>query len=352
MRTEVEGVEVLIGVDPHKATSSIAAIDESGELLEQASFSSGRHGLLALGAWAKRFEERRWAVEGASGLGRAVARYLVANGERVVDVPAKLSARVRLLSTGGARKNDRLDAVYAAVAASQSERLRSVDGEDLVAVLRMLTERRDDLVKARTRAMNHLHALLRDLLPGGMDKRVSTARAAEVLRRVRPRPTAGRARKRLASDLLRDLRRLDRQIGELDGRIAEAVEESSTSLTEIYGLGPILAAKIVGRVGDARRFPNKGHFASHTGTAPVEASSGEVVRHRLSRGGDRQLNYALHMIAIRQIAQDTRGRAYYRRKMAEGKSSKEALRCLKRRISDAVFQKLRSDLRAVSTTAA
>jgi transposase len=352
MRTEVERMEVLIGVDPHKATNSVAAIDESGELLEHASFPSSRHGLRALGAWAKRFEKRRWAVERASGLGRAVAQYLVANGEGVVDVPAKLSARVRLLSTGGARKNDRLDAVYTAVAASQSERLRSVAEEDLVAVLRMLTERRDDLVKARTRAMNHLHALLRDLLPGGVAKRVPTARAAEILRRVRPRAGAGRARKRLAQDLLRDLRRLDRQIGELDGRIAEAVEESATSLTEIYGLGPILAAKIVGRVGDARRFPNKSHFASHTGTAPVEASSGEVVRHRLSRAGDRQLNYALHMIAICQIAQDTRGRAYYRRKIAEGKSGKEALRCLKRRISDAVFQKLRSDLRAASTAAA
>ncbi len=169
---------------------------------------------------------------------------------------------------------------------------------------------------------------------------------------MRPRPTAGRARKRPASVLLRDLRRLDRQIGELDGRIAEAVDESSTSLTEIYGFGPILAAKIVGRVGDARRFPNKSYFASHTGTAPVEVSSGEVVRHRFSQAGDRQLNYALHMIAICQIARRTRGCAYYRRKIAKGKSGKEALHCLKRRISDAVFQKLRSDLRAASTAAA
>ncbi len=219
----------------------------------------------------------------------------------------------------------------------------------------MLTERRDDLVKARTRAMNHLlHALLRDLLlPGGMARRVSTAgRAAEILRRARPRSSAGRARRRLASDLLGDLRRFDRQLDGLDERIAQAVEETSTSLVEIYGLGPILAAKIVGRVGDVSRFPTKGHFAAHTGTAPVEASSGEVVRHRLSRAGDRQLNYAPHMVAICQIAQDTRGRAYYRKKMAEGKSGKEALRCLKRRISDAVFQKLRSDLRAVSANAA
>jgi transposase len=142
-----EGTEVLMGVDPHKARNSVAAIDESGELLEHASFSSSRHGLRALRAWAKRFEKRCWAVEEASGLGRAVAQYLLANGEGMVDVPSKLSAGVRLLTTGGARKNDRLDAVYTAVAASQSERLHSVGEEDLVAVLRMLTERRDDLVR-------------------------------------------------------------------------------------------------------------------------------------------------------------------------------------------------------------
>jgi transposase len=345
-------MEVLIGVDPHKATNSAAAVGGAGELLEHATFPTNRQGLRALRAWAKRFEKRRWAVEGASGLGRMVAQYLVGNGELVVDVPAKLSARVRLLSTGGERKSDRLDAFYTAVAALRSERLRSVDEEELVAVLRMLTERRDDLVKARTRAINHLHALLRDLVVGGASRKISADRAAEILRRTKPRSVVGRARRRLASDLLRDLRRLDRQIDQLGGRIAEAVEESSTSLMEIYGLGPILAAKIVGRVGDVRRFPKKGHFASYTGTAPVEASSGEVVRHRLSRGGDRQLNYALHMIAICQIAQDTRGRAYYRKKIAEGKSGKEALRCLKRRISDAVFQKLRSDLPAALAVAA
>jgi transposase len=127
------GVEVLIGVDPHKAAHAVAAIDESGELLEQASFSSSRHGLRALRRWAKRFEQRRWAIEGAGGLGRTLAQYLVANGESVLDVPAKLSARVRVLSTGGGRKNDLLDAVYTAVAAHQSKRLRRVDEEDLLA---------------------------------------------------------------------------------------------------------------------------------------------------------------------------------------------------------------------------
>ena len=120
----------------------------------------------------------------------------------------------------------------------------------------------------------------------------------------------------------------------------------------MFGVGPILAAKIIGRVGNVARFPTKAHFASYTGTAPTEASSGEVVRYRLSRGGNRKLNYALHMIAICQARHDTEGRAYYRRKVAEGKSEKEALRCLKRRISDAVYKQLRADSEGAISVAA
>ena len=120
----------------------------------------------------------------------------------------------------------------------------------------------------------------------------------------------------------------------------------------MFGVGPILAAEIKGRVGNVARFPTKAHFASYTGTAPIEASSGEVVRHRLSRAGNRKLNHVVHMIAICQARHDTKGRTYYRRKLAEGKSEKEALRCLKRRISDAVYKQLRADLPAANLTAA
>jgi transposase len=147
----------------------------------------------------------------------------------------------------------------------------------------------------------------------------------------------------MASELVRDVRALDRKIAGLDAEIREEVERSGTSLTEVFGVGPILAAKIIGLAGDVERFPGKGHFASYAGVAPLEASSGEVVRHRLSLAGNRKLNHALHMIAICQVRHDTEGRAYYRRKLAEGKSEREALRCLKRRISDAVFRRLRAD---------
>jgi transposase len=352
--TEVRALmKVLIGVDPHKASLAVAAVDEAtGELLERASFPQDRAGLRSLERWAKRFSECRWAVENAGGLGRYLAGRLAGSGESVVDVPPKLSARVRVLSTGNARKNDGLDALATALAASRNGRLAAVDPEAASEVLSLLSERREDLVAERTRALNRLHALLRDLLPGGVTGTLSADRAARLLRGIRPRSSSSRIRRRLASEVLRDIRTLDRKIADLNGRIEAEVEASGTTLPEIFGVGPILAAKIIGTVGSVERFPTKAHFASYAGTAPVEASSGEVVRHRLSLAGNRHLNYALHMVAVCQARSDARGGTYYRKKIAEGKSRKEALRCLKRRISDAVFASLVADSQVLSRSAA
>jgi transposase len=265
----------------------------------------------------------------------------------VVDVPPKLSSRVRVLSIGNARKNDALDATFTALAALRNDRLSSVQSEEgpegHAEILRLLTERREDLVCERTRALNRLHVLLRDLLSDPVGKQLSTNTAAKLLRRARPKHPAGRVRRRLASELVRDVRALDRRIAQLDKRIAVEVEASGTMLTKIFGVGPILAAKIVGIVGDVSRFPSKAHFASYAGVAPIEASSGEVVRHRLSLGGNRKLNQVMHMIAVCQARSDTRGGAYHRKKLAEGKSRREAMRCLKRRVSDAVYGALVAD---------
>jgi transposase len=346
-------MKVVIGVDPHKGSVAVAAVDEpTGELLERASFPQDRAGLRFLERWAKRFPERRWAVENSGGLGRHLAGRLTGSGESVVNVPPKLSARVRVLSSGNARKNDGLDALATALAASRNERLAPVDPEGASEALRLLSERREDLVAERTRSLNRLHALLRDLLPGGVAGKLSAERASRILRGIRPQSSSARLRRRLASEVLRDIRTLDRKIADLNGRIEAEVEASGTTLTEIFGVGPILAATILGTVGDVARFPTKAHFASYAGTAPVEASSGEVVRHRLSLAGNRKLNYALHMVAVCQARSDARGGAYYRKKIAEGKSRKEALRCLKRRVSDAVFRCLMTDSLAPSSTAA
>jgi transposase len=338
-------MKVLMGVDPHKASVAVAVVDEAlGDLVERASFLQNRAGLRALERWAKRFPERRWAVENAGGLGRHLAGRLAAAGESVVDVPPKLSARVRVLSSGNARKNDGVDALATALAASRHERLAAVDPEAASEVLRLLSERREDLVAERTRALNRLHGLLRDLVPGGVAGTLSAQRAARILRGIRPQGGASaRLRRRLASEVLRDIRTLDRKIADLNEHIEAEVEASGTTLTEIFGVGAILAAKILGTVGSVARFPTKANFASYSGTAPVEASSGEVVRHRLSLAGNRRLNNVLHMVAVCQARSDARGGAYYRKKIAEGKSRKEALRCLKRRVSDAVFKSLQMD---------
>ncbi len=345
-------MKVLIGVDPHKASVAVAAVDEAGQLIECATFPQNRTGLRALERWAKRFAERRWAVENAGGLGKHLSQRLAATGESVVDVAPKLSARVRVLSSGNARKNDRLDALATALAAWRNERLPTVDPEAGAEVLRLLSERREDLVAERTRAFNRLHGLLRDLVPGGVAGTLSTPRVARILRGIRPQGSSARVRRRLASEILRDVRALERKIADLNERIEAEVEASGTTLTEIFGVGPILAAKIIGTVGSVARFPTKAHFASYSGTAPVEASSGEMVRHRLSLAGNRHLNTALHMVAVCQARSDVRGRAYYRKKMAEGKSRKEALRCLKRRICDAIFKSLLTDLQEPSCSVA
>jgi transposase len=346
-------MKVLIGVDPHKASLAVAAVDEAtGELLERASFPQDRTGLRRLERWAKRFPERRWAVENSGGLGRHLAGRLAGSGESVVDVPPKLSARVRVLSTGNARKNDGVDALATALAASRNERLAAVDPEAASEVMRLLSERREDLVAERTRALNRLHGLLRDLLPGGATGKLSADRAARILRAIRPKGASARLRRRLASEVLRDVRTLDRKIADLNGRIEAEVEASSTTLTEIFGVGAVLAARIIGTVRDVGRFPSKAHFASYSSTAPVEATSGEVVRHRLSLAGNRHLNYALHMVALCQARSDARGGTYYRKKIDEGKTRKEALRCLKRRISDAVFASLVADSQLLSHSAA
>jgi transposase len=212
--TEVRALmKVLIGVDPHKASVAVAAVDEAtGELLERASFPQSRTGLRSLERWARRFSERRLGRrERRRPRGRYLAGRLAASGESVVDVPPKLSARVRVLSSfaGNARKNDRLDALATALAASRNDRLAAVDPEDSSEVLRLLSERREDLVAERTRALNRLHGLLRDLLPGGVAGTLSAHRAARILRGIRPQSSSSRIRPRLASEVLRDVRTLE-----------------------------------------------------------------------------------------------------------------------------------------------
>jgi transposase len=336
---------VLIGVDPHKGSHTAVVVDGDEHELGRLTVRADRRQLERMLAFAGPFGDRTWAIESAGGLGFLLAQQLVAAGEDVVDVPPTLAARVRLLGSGRGSKNDPNDALSTAIAALRDPHLRVVVAEDHAMVLRMLADRYQDLTRLRTQAVCRLHALLAVLVPGGVQKRLSANGAAAFLRRVHPVSAVEIERKRLALELVADIRRLDRAAKAVKARAKTAVVASGTSVVDIYGVGPIVAALLVGHAGDITRFPTAGHFASYNGTAPIEASSGPKVRHRLNPRGNRQLNHALHVAAVVQTSHDTAGRTYYQRKLAEGKTPKEALRALKRRISDAVYKQLRNDQR-------
>jgi transposase len=223
------------------------------------------------------------------------------------------------------------------------EWLNTATVDAAITALRALVEHRDDLVKTRTQTVNRLHVLLTHLIPAGAPRGLTADRAADMLRQIRPRDPAAKTLRGLAVDIVTEIRQLDRRIAKAASDIQTAVDTSGSTLIELCGIGTLNAAKILARVGSVHRFRSAAAFASYTGTAPIEASSGDVTRHRLSRAGDRQLNCCLHTMAITQIARDTPGRTYYRKKRATGKSHREALRCLKRRLSDAVYRQLLRD---------
>ncbi|GAF51482.1 IS110 family RNA-guided transposase [Rhodococcus wratislaviensis] len=331
--------QVMISVEPHKASWTAAAVDASLRPLATIRVPVGDDGYRSLRRFARKWSNTHWAIEGATGLGAPLTSRLSEDGVDVVDVPAKLAARVRLLSTGHGRKSDDADAVSVGVAALTAHGLTTARMDAAVTALRATVEHRDDLVKTRTQTVNRLHVVLHP-----PDPRLRTPRPERRPRRrdAAPGPTP-RSRRQdlrgLAVDLVGEIRQLDRRIAKATSDIEAAIAESGTSLTELCGIGTLIFA----RVGSIHRFRSAAAFASYTGTAPVEASSGDIVRHRLSRAGDRQLNCALHTMAITQIGRDTPGRAYYQRKRAAGKSHREALRCLKRRLSDVVYRQLLRD---------
>jgi transposase len=336
---------ITIGIDPHKRSLTAVALDPHSRVLGQQRLAVTSQVATQLLAWAEQWPQRRWAVEGASGLGRGIAQLLVAAGEPVLDVPAKLAARARLLGSSSARKSDLADACSVAAAALHHRQLRPVVLEDQTMVLRLLSDRRDDLVAERTRTLSRLHVLLADLQPGGANRELTATRAAALLRQIHPITAVDVERKRIARQLLADVRRLDRQVKTASQAIRQAVREHGTTLTQVFGVGPVLAAKLLGHAGDLTRFPSRDHFASYSGTAPIEASSGDVRRHRLNRGGNRQLNTALHLIAVCQIRDPSPGQAYYRRKLAQAKTPAEARRSLKRHLSNVVYSHLVTDHR-------
>jgi transposase len=307
---------VMIGVDPHKGSHTAVAISLAEEPLGELRVRSSASQAERLVGWAAAWPERTWAVEGAGGLGHLLAQQLVATGERVLDVQPKLGARVRLLSTGATNKNDPNDARSVAIAALRSATPRAVTADDHAAVLKVWAKRHRDLGRARNQVACRLHAVLCELLPGGISKEITAAKAAAVLEQSEPSGAVGVARCELAAGFLEDLRRFDVQMRDTKKKLAVVVKAAGTTLTEIFGVGPVVAATVIGDVTNVSRFPGRDHFAAYNGTAPIEVSSGNRKIYRLPLRGNRRINHAVHMAAVTQIRhRHSDGRVYYDRKV-------------------------------------
>lgn len=337
-------MQVIIGVDPHKGSHTAVAISAGEDELDHKKVRACRTQVDQLLTWAEPFPTRTWAIEGADGMGYLLAQQLVAAGEHVLNVPATLAARTRLLGSGRTSKSDPNDALSVAVTALRTTGLRQVQAVGHSEVLRLLAKRNKDLGNQRIRLVCRMHSLLIELDPGGITKEINASDVDRFLAEVSPATPAEQIRFELAAELLDDIRRLDEQLKASHKRIRTAVAASGTSVTDVFGVGPIIAAMLIGFSGDITRFGNRDRYAAYNGTAPVEFSSGGRTVHRLSTRGNRNLNHALHMAAICQLRQPhSDGRAYFDRRVAEGKTTKEALRALKRQISNTVYRHLVAD---------
>jgi transposase len=334
---------IVIGVDPHKQTHTAAAVeDTSAELRGERTVKARRNGHEQLLVWARSLaSERLWALEDCRHVSIALERFLLASGEQVVRVPPKLMAGARRGSRQRG-KSDAIDALAVARAALREPALPAARLEGGAREIRLLTDHRDDLVAERTRIQNRLRWHLHELCPelevpaGALDRRLWLERIGRRLSRLEKTTHV-----EIARELVRRSLELSQRAGELERELAALVHAQAPTLLELPGCGVLTAAKLVGETAGASRFGSEAQFAMHAGAAPLEASSGQHRRHRLNRSGNRQLNVALHRIAVTQGRWHPPARAYLARKEAEGRSRREALRCLKRQLVRTVYRALR-----------
>jgi transposase len=340
---------IVIGADTHKRNHALAAVQsQTGVVVDELEIAADADGHLRALAWAQGLgAELVWALEDCRLVSGALERALIAAGQRVIRVPTRLMGESRR----GERevgKSDRIDAraVARAVVRDGVERFpAAVLNEDALEI-RLLHDHRACLVSERSRQINRLRWQLVALCPEleaqlparSLRHEPHIAKVARRLARLEPS-----ARVRIAKQLTASIRSLTREINALEHEIERLVATHSPGLVAELGVGALTAATLIGRTAGAERFPTDAHFARLAGTAPVPASSGRVIRHRLDRGGDRQINRALHMIALTRIRLDPASRAYVQRRKAEGKSTREAIRCLKRYLARMVWRHLRED---------
>ena len=341
---------ILIGVDSHKRTHTAVAVDGTGRKLAEKTLTATSTGHLELVRWAGRFADRTWALEDCRHLSRRLSTDLLVAGETVIRVPPKLMAGARR-SSREPGKSDPIDALAVARAALREDLpVATLDGPDRE--VRLLVDHREDLVAERTRAENRLRWHLHELDPGSEPVARGLNRAVVLAALERDLAQAPGIVGRIARELVGRIRALTISINELEREIARLVAELAPSLLGLVGCGPLTAAKLVGETAGIRRFRSRAAFARHNGSAPLPVWSGNTERHRLSRTGNRQLNVALHRIAITQLQREGAGKAYLDHRRAMGDTKPEAIRALRRRISDEVFRRMRHDeaARAASPT--
>lgn len=331
---------VAVGIDSHKSSFAVGMLDDIGRPIEVREFSNDRKAHGSAVEWIQaQGPDRVIGIEGSGSYGAGIARALLAAGEDVHEVPPFLSHRERKKNPARG-KSDAGDALAIARVVSRGEGLSSTRRCEALQDLKLLTDHRDQLVRSRTQLINRTH---RDLVVShpGYERRMPRLTSKKNLRAAMALLRGDRSvRAELIRERVAEIRRLDDKIAEVEELIAAKVSESGTRLTQLPGIGVITAAKILGEVGDPSRLRSKGAFAMLTGTAPIEASSGKSKRHRLNRGGNRQLNYALHVMALSRCRGHAETKTYMARLRLQGKSHKESMRCLKRHLSNVVFREL------------
>lgn len=335
---------VNFGADTHKAWFELAVVDELGRRIEARRFANDEAGFIEALRWIRSFKGARViGIEGSGLYGAALTRVLIQAGEDVREVPALLvhGERKRRHSQG---KSDRVDAFSVAKAVAIGEGLCTPKFSRLHEELKLLVDERKSVVRARTQLINQIHCDLVILRPGyekqipNLNRKHHLAKARALLKE------ECSLRASLALDRLDEIDRISARIGALERKIKEMVLSSGTTLHHQRGISYLLAATLLGEVGQLSRVGTEGAFAMLNGTAPVEASSGKVVHHRLNRRGNRQLNYAIHTVALVRARSDERSKAFMLKKRQEGKSYKDAMRCLKRHVSNDIYRRMISDL--------
>lgn len=334
---------VMLGVDAHKRTHTIVAVDGNGKELGSVTVAATPAGHRKALRWAtQRWEQREWALEDCRHLSRRLEADLLRAGERVLRVTPKLMAGAR---RGGRQpgKSDPIDALAVARAALREPDLPVAQLEGVEREIRLLVDHRDDLVAERTRVQNRLLWHLHELEPGWElgPGSLSTLKTLDtVVERINGRDGVVAT---IAREQVETIRQLTVRANQLEREIAKKVEPLAPTLLGLHGCGALTAGKILGETADVTRFRSKAAYARHNGTAPIPVWSGNNDRHRLNRGGNRQLNAALHRIMVTQLQRPGPARDYLERRIAGGSTKSEALRCLRRHISNEVFARLGHD---------